>query len=121
MLKLSKEKLNHLKSLKGYSNAKISELTGLQISTVDKIFSGRNENPNIKTLSKLCKLFNCAFEEFFETDSDDEYKQIVNQIMNDEIFNTLYKTMKQLSKYDRQAVVGLAERLFKIQKIENKE
>ena len=121
MLKLSKEKLKHLKSLKGYSNAKISELTGLQISTVDKLFSGKSENPNIKTLSKLCKLFNCTFEEFFESTSDNTKEQITNKIMNVEIYNTLFLTMENLSKENQQAVVGLAERLLKIQKIEQKE
>ena len=45
------------KKEKGYSNAKISELSGVPLGTVQKIFSGETSSPRYDTIQALSKAF----------------------------------------------------------------
>ena len=50
------EILQHLKSLKekkGYSNAKIAELSNVPLATVNKVYSGETPNPSFDTVARL--------------------------------------------------------------------
>ena len=50
------EILQHLKSLKekkGYSNAKIAELSNIPLATVNKVYSGETPNPSFDTVARL--------------------------------------------------------------------
>ena len=80
------EKLNYYKKQKGFTNQKLSELTGITISTIDKITSGNNTNPKLKTIEALCSALDCTLNDIMdirttkkttpaETDKDDANKQ----------------------------------------------
>lgn len=47
------EELRNLKKELGYSNRKVSEVTGVSIGTVNKVFSGATANPRIDTLKQI--------------------------------------------------------------------
>lgn len=51
------EEMKRIKQEKGYSVADISDLTGLPVSTVTKIFSGQTASPRRATVAALEKLF----------------------------------------------------------------
>ena len=51
------EEMKRIKQEKGYSVADISDLTGLPIGTITKIFSGQTVNPRRATVEALEKLF----------------------------------------------------------------
>ena len=50
------------KKEKGYSYAKIAELSGVPLGTVQKIFSGETESPRYDTLTALEQVFNKQLE-----------------------------------------------------------
>lgn len=51
------QEMKDKKKEKGYSYAQISELSGVPLGTVQKIFTGQTENPRYETLQALEKLF----------------------------------------------------------------
>ena len=52
--------INHIKKQKGITNERISEISGVKKSTVDKIMSGSQTNPTINTLEKICNAVDCG-------------------------------------------------------------
>lgn len=60
------EKLNYYKKQKGFTNQKLSELTGITISTIDKITSGNNTNPKLKTIEALCSALDCTLNDIMD-------------------------------------------------------
>ena len=70
MSKLSVEKLNDFKRIKNLTNRKISEMTGISIATIDRLFSGANTNPNINLLRQLSVIFECTVDDFIEYDKN---------------------------------------------------
>ena len=48
--------MQYYKQQKGYSYAKLSELSGVPVGTIQKIFSGETKNPRYETLQALEKV-----------------------------------------------------------------
>lgn len=121
MTKLSKEKLNQFKIEKGYSNAKIAELTGLQVATVDKIFCGANKNPTLETLKKITELFNCTVDELLEYEEapstqyyrDKETGKLAQEIFENPELKILLDASKELEVADLNAVIEIVKRMKK--------
>lgn len=67
---LSKEKLTYFKNKKKLTNIRISELTGLPISNLDKIFSGLNKNPTLDSLKKIADTLDCSIDDFINYDAE---------------------------------------------------
>jgi len=57
------EKINEFKKQKGLTNAQLAQMTGLTISTVDKITSGHNTNPKLGTVEAICKAVGCTISD----------------------------------------------------------
>ena len=58
------EIINEKKRLMGITNAQLSEMTGVTLSTLDKITSGANQNPKLGTLKAIAKAINCTLDDF---------------------------------------------------------
>lgn len=56
-----------LKKKKGLTNPMISEMTGITVSTLDKITSGVNVNPKLETLQALAKVLGCTLDDFSDS------------------------------------------------------
>lgn len=57
-------KIEEMKALKcewGYTNEQISELTGIAVGTIQKIFSGETKSPRRETIQALEKLFRSGY------------------------------------------------------------
>ena len=67
------------KKEKGYSYAKIAELSGVPLGTVQKIFSGETESPRYDTLTALEQVFNEQLE----------VREPVDYIRQERMVNTL--------------------------------
>lgn len=96
------EKINEYKKAKGYTNRMLSELTGISISSLDKITSGENTNPKLGTIRLICKALGCNMDDLLSDENDttialneidmikkyralDEHgKKIVDFILNEE-------------------------------------
>jgi DNA-binding Xre family transcriptional regulator len=60
------DKLNYYKKRVGLTNAQLSEITGITISTIDKITSGNNTNPKLRTIEALCNALGCSLNDIVD-------------------------------------------------------
>lgn len=58
------EIINKLKKEKGLTNAQLAKLSGVTLSTLDKITSGVNTNPKLNTLQAICRVLGCRLDDF---------------------------------------------------------
>ena len=118
---LNKDKLNLYKEKKGLSNKKMSDATGLPISSVDKIFSGSNKNPTLDTLKKIADILNCAIDDFIDYDNeplagyyaDRETAKIAKVIKENKALLELMNIASELSDKDIKLVTTVVKRLKK--------
>ena len=115
---LSKGKLEFFKFRKKYTNQKISALTGIPISSIDKIFSGNNKNPTVETISKIAEVLGCSIDDFIENDreispfySDREMAKSVQEIYNNPLLKTLYESARELADDDLTAINHIVKKL----------
>lgn len=93
------EKLNKLKTEHGWSDYKISKLSGLSTNTVSNIFK-RNNLPNISTLEAICKAFGITLSQFF---AEDDMLEVTPELMD------LFNKWSQLSDGQKSAVIHVME------------
>lgn len=112
-------KMNYFKKKLKLTNDKIAELSGLPVQTVERISSGRTQNPNLKTLRQLTKVFNCTLDDLINlTDAktpvllDESTASLVEKMSKSETIKRLFEVVSNMNETDIQAVVGLAERLY---------
>jgi len=63
------EIINKIKKEKGLTNAQIAQMSGITLSTLDKITSGVNKNPKLDTLQAICSVLGCTLNDFADTPS----------------------------------------------------
>lgn len=61
------EIINAIKKEKGLTNAQIAQMSGVTLSTLDKITSGVNTNPKLDTLQAICAVLGCTLNDFMDT------------------------------------------------------
>lgn len=112
-------KMNYFKKKLKLTNERIAELSGLPVQTVERISSGRTQNPNLRTLKSLTKVFDCTLDDLINlTDAktpvllDEQAVNFVEKLNNSESIKRLFEIVSVMDETDVQAVVGLAERLF---------
>lgn len=116
---LSKEKLTYFKNKKKLTNLKITELTGLPISTVDKLFSGNTKNPTLDTLRRIAKVLDCSIDDFMDYEKDPlsgyyadrRSAKIAQEIQNNTELKELFAVSQELSKKDLKMLAGIAKRM----------
>ena len=54
------EIINKLKKEQNLTNAQLADLSGVTLSTLDKITSGANKNPKLDTLQAICRVLGCV-------------------------------------------------------------
>lgn len=59
------DRLKELKAQTGMSNKMIAEKTFSSEKTIDRIFSGKNDNPYIDTLDRIAKAFGSSLDYIF--------------------------------------------------------
>lgn len=63
------EKINEYKKAKGLTNKKISNMTGISLSSLDKITSGENSNPKLETVRLICKALECSLDDLISNNT----------------------------------------------------
>ena len=61
------EIINIIKKEQGLTNAQIAQMSGITLSTLDKITSGVNKNPKLDTLQAICKVLGCTLNDFMDS------------------------------------------------------
>lgn len=115
---LSKEKLNYQKTKKNLTNNKISELTNIPISNVEKIFSGVNKNPTLDTIQKIAVVLDCSIDDFIDYEVEPVYpvyidrktKAIAEAVFQNKQLRELYECAKNLSVEDIKMLIDLVKR-----------
>lgn len=59
--------INRLKKENNVTNAQLAELSGVTLSTIDKITAGINANPKLDTLRAICKVLKCSLDDLDDT------------------------------------------------------
>lgn len=100
------EKLNEFKKIKGLTNLQLSQMTGITLSTIDKITSGNNTNPKLNTIKALCQALDCTLDDllddvnYSDNQKQKKYKE-ENRLNNaqSEDSNLLIGEKKHIKKY----------------------
>ena len=66
------EIINKLKKEKGITNAQLAEMSGVTLSTLDKITAGINTNPKLDTLQGICRALGCSLDDFDDSPKNEK-------------------------------------------------
>ena len=94
---MSLKLINQLKKEQGLTNAELAYRAGLTQSTVDKITSGVNDNPKLKTLQALCRVLGCTLNDLGDIADDGPSPEAV----------TLARGYDELDEYGKKAVTAI--------------
>ena len=120
MTRLSVEKLNKYKKAKCLTNKKIAELTEIPLGTIDRLFSGANDNPTVNILKKVSRALECTIDDLFEYDKDSplaeyyenkETAKLAQDIHDNPEYRMLFDAARDLSPEDLKAVIDIANRI----------
>jgi putative phage repressor len=99
------EKINDYKKIKNLTNKDISEITGISISSLDKITSGNNTNPKLETVKLICGALGCKLSDLLDDDNSKE------EFTLQEI-NTI-KKYRTLDEYGKELVTAVIDIEYK--------
>lgn len=94
------EIINILKKEKGFTNSQIAQMSGVTLSTLDKITSGVNTNPKLDTLQAICKVLGCTLNDFMDTPVKSDLSQLERAHI---------KKYRSLDPYGKEAVDGVLD------------
>lgn len=66
-------RIKNICAQRGLSYYKLSEMSGINLSTIDNIIRGETKNPRIMTLHKIAIALNMTLSEFFDTKEFNEF------------------------------------------------
>lgn len=69
------EFINSRKRELGLTNAQLAEITGVTLSTLDKITAGANQNPKLGTLQAIARALGCTLDDFDDVPPLIEYSK----------------------------------------------
>ena len=95
------EKINDYKKIKNLTNKDISDITGISISSLDKITSGNNTNPKLETVKLICGALDCKLSDLL----DDENHN--NELTPQEQIHI--KKYRALDPYGQKAVTSVLD------------
>ena len=64
------KRINELKKRKGYTNRQLAEMTGISLSSLDKITAGDNDNPKLSTIKLLSAALGCPINYLIGEDEE---------------------------------------------------
>lgn len=103
------EIINELKKAKGLTNAQLAEISGVTLSTLDKITAGINKNPKLGTLQAICRALGCKLDDL--DDSPRATKKAPSELSDEAIKVARdYNELDQRGKRMVQAVLNEGKR-----------
>ena len=99
------ERINDYKKIKNLTNKDISEITGISISSLDKITSGNNTNPKLETVKLISGALGCKLSDLLDDDNSKE------EFTLQEI-NTI-KKYRTLDEYGKELVTAVIDIEYK--------
>lgn len=119
MSKFSVQKINTKKKEKCLTNRKISELSGIPLVTIDKLFSGANTNPTVQILQKIATVLQCTMDDLMDYEGspmqeyyqNQEISKLAKEIHDNENLRLLLSETKDLNETALNAIIELAKLL----------
>lgn len=105
------EKLNFYKKQKGMTNQQLANLTGITISTIDKITSGNNTNPKLRTIEALCNALGCTLDDIMDYNDDTKKDTPTDSGRGDEKKDRLISNYDKLNAEGQEKLVGYSDDL----------
>ncbi len=99
------ERINDYKKIKNLTNKDISEITGISISSLDKITSGNNTNPKLETVKLICRALGCKLSDLLD-DNNSKEEFTLQEI------NTI-KKYRTLDEYGKELVTAVIDIEYK--------
>lgn len=90
------EKFNLYKKEKGLTNAQLADISGVPISTIEKISAGKTTNPKLDTVKALARALDRTLDDF------DDIIQLKKTYTHQE--NNLIKCYQKLDKHGREII-----------------
>lgn len=94
------EKINDYKKIKNLTNKDISEITGISISSLDKITSGNNTNPKLETVKLICGALGCKLSDLLDDVDGNGYTLEEDSMI---------KKYRSLDPYGKKAVTSVLD------------
>lgn len=117
MSKFSVQKLNTKKKIKCLTNRKISELSGIPLVTIDKLFSGANTNPTVQILQKIATVLQCTMDDLMDYEGspmqeyyqNQEISKLALEIHNNDKLRILMTETRNLNETTLNTMIELAK------------
>ncbi len=121
MSKFSVQKLNTKKKIKCLTNRKISELSGIPLVTIDKLFSGANTNPTVQILQKIATVLQCTMDDLMDYEGspmqeyyqNQEISKLALEIHNNDKLRILMTETRNLNETALNTMIELAKLMKK--------
>lgn len=119
MSKFSIQKLNIRKKEKCLTNRKISEISGIPLVTVDKLFSGANTNPTVQILQKIATVLECTMDDLMDYEGspmedyyhNKEISKLAQEIHDDDKLRILMSATRDLDEPAINAIIEIAKHM----------
>lgn len=103
------EIINTIKKEKGLTNAQIANLSGVTLSTLDKITSGVNTNPKLDTLQAICRVLGCTLNDFADITMKESPASTAPTPDADPLRSTLLHNFDQLNQEGQERLVETSD------------
>lgn len=101
------EIINVIKKEKGLTNAQIAQLSGVTLSTLDKITSGVNTNPKLDTLQAICSVLGCTLNDFADMPSNIKKSPSTDESELGDVGQEIINLVGQLSPEQKDFLIAL--------------
>jgi len=98
-MRMGLERINQLKKEKHLTNAKLAELSGVNLSTLDKITGGFSTNPTLETLRALARALGCRPGELLDEESSPAPREGISDREREQL-----KKYRVLDSYGKRSV-----------------
>lgn len=102
---------------KGYNTAKLAELSGLPVSTVNRIVYGITTNPTLDNMKKIADALGCTLDAFYSPEPYDGYyidaqvAAYAQEIFDNPELRILLDASRDVSKEDLELVTQMVLKL----------
>lgn len=110
---MNSELIQEIMKSKGLNTSKLAELTGISVSTINKIVYGVTTNPTIDNLLAIAEALECSIEELTgkQSKSDSEIDTLREELKNTPGMRTLFSAAKGVSKEDLEVAAEMIKRM----------
>jgi len=110
------ERINLFKRELGMTNEKLSSISGVPKSTIDKITSGLTQNPNIETVRAIVTAMGKTLDDLEE--SGKAKKSVQDELTFDDFTFALFDEVRELSDEEKEEILNNARFFNKMRKLE---